>query len=429
MFHMGWFMKQGLGVQGWGAPWSGQIGQDWMLPDLYIDMAKALERACFDYMMIEDSSNVNDIYQGNMDYVLRKAASTPKNDPMPMVAILGHLTKRIGIVGTMSTSFYHPFMAARLGATLDHVTRGRAGLNLVTSSSHRAAQNYGLDQHYEHDERYRIAAEWAELTFKLWESWAPGAVVADEATGVYADAAKVHRVDFAGDYFKSRGPLNTIPGPQGRPVICQAGGSSAGRAFGAQYADTIIGSARGVAGMKAYRQDITDLMTGFGRDPKACKVLFLVSPVIAEDDASAKAKRDRIKAAEARNIEAKLASLSYFTGVDMSQFDLDQPLPEFDHNGHRSTVADFRKAGTTLRQMATHAATESVEIVGSPDSVAAQMGEIMQEVGGDGFLIGNTITRRSIAEIADGLGPALKRRKLTRSGYAHAHFRDNLLDF
>jgi alkanesulfonate monooxygenase SsuD/methylene tetrahydromethanopterin reductase-like flavin-dependent oxidoreductase (luciferase family) len=246
MFHMGWFMKQGLGVQGWGTPWSGSIGRDWMLPDLYIDMAKALERAGFDYMMIEDSSNVNDIYQGNMEYVLRKAASSPKNDPMPMVAILGHLTKRIGIVGTMSTSFYHPFMAARLGATLDHVTRGRAGLNLVTSSSHRAAQNYGLDQHHEHDERYRIADEWATLTFKLWQSWDEDAVIADDEQVVFADHEKVHHVNFAGQYFKSRGPLNTIPGPQGRPVICQAGGSPAGRDFGAKYADTIIGSARGV---------------------------------------------------------------------------------------------------------------------------------------------------------------------------------------
>jgi FMN-dependent oxidoreductase (nitrilotriacetate monooxygenase family) len=426
---MGWFMKQGLGVQGWGAPWSGQIGQDWMLPDLYLDMARGLERAGFDYMMIEDSSNVNDIYKGKMDYVLQKAASTPKNDPMPMVAILGYLTQRIGIVGTMSTSFYHPFMAARLGTTLDHVTRGRAGLNLVTSSSHRAAQNYGLDQHYEHDERYRIADEWAELACKLWDSWAPDSVIADPATGIFADPEKVHRVDFAGKYFKSRGPLNTIPGPQGRPVICQAGGSPAGRDFGAKYADTIIGSARGVAGMKAYRQDITERMIKHGRDPKDCKVLFLVSPVFGDDDAHAKDRRDRMKAAEAKNLEAKLVALSYFTGVDMSQFDPDQPLPEFDHNGHQSTVADFRRAGVTLRQMATHAATESVEIVGSPDSVAAQMGEIMEEVGGDGFLIGNTITRRSIAEIADGLSPALKRRGLTRKAYAHATFRDNLLDF
>jgi alkanesulfonate monooxygenase SsuD/methylene tetrahydromethanopterin reductase-like flavin-dependent oxidoreductase (luciferase family) len=181
--------------------------------------------------------------------------------------------------------------------------------------------------------------------------------------------------------------------------------------------------------MKAYRQDISERMIRQGRDPKDCKVLFLVSPVIGEDDAQARAKRDRIKAGEAKNLEAKLVALSYFTGVDMAQFDPEQPLPAFDHNGHQSTVADFRRAGTTLREMASHAATESIEIVGSADSVAAQMGEIMEEVGGDGFLLGNTITRRSIAEIADGLGPALKRRGLTRKAYAHAQFRDNLLDF
>jgi alkanesulfonate monooxygenase SsuD/methylene tetrahydromethanopterin reductase-like flavin-dependent oxidoreductase (luciferase family) len=168
-----------------------------------------------------------------------------------------------------------------------------------------------------------------------------------------------------------------------------------------------------------------------GRDPASCKILFLVSPVLGDTDAEAQDKRDRTKEAEARDITPKLAVLSYFSGIDMAQFDPDEPIADLiaNNNGHRSTLMEFAKVGSTLREMATHAATESVELIGTCDSVAGQMAEIMQQVGGDGFLIANTITRKAIAEITDGLATALRRRRLIRDEYTHARFRDNLLEF
>jgi FMN-dependent oxidoreductase (nitrilotriacetate monooxygenase family) len=430
MFHMGWFVPGG-GVQGWGTKWAGSIGRTWMLPDLYIDLSRALESAFFDYIIIEDSLMIADTFRGTMEYALAHAQTAPKNDPLPMLPLLAQATSYIGLVGTMTSTFYPPYTAARLATTLDHLTRGRVGLNVVTASSHRSAQNYGLEKHIEHDERYAMADEWMQVCNALWESWEPGAVVVDEEHGIYADYTKVHAIDFKGKYFSSRGPLNTIPGPQRRPVICQAGGSSAGRAFAAKHADTIISSVTDVADMKEYREDISKRMIAHGRDPKACKVLFFARPILADTDKEAKEIHERRNAAEANNIESQLALMSYFSGIDMSQFDLDEPLPDLSGriNGHQGTMADYAKSGKTLRQMASNRGGRSNRLVGSPDTVAAIMGEMMQAAGGDGFLIASPVTRKAVGEIADGLAPALRRRKLMRSGYGHEFFRDNLLEF
>lgn len=431
MFHMGWFLKAGFGVQGWNAKWSGAIATEWMRPKIYVEMARALERACFDYVMIEDSSMVNDTYQGSMCTTLARAAGAPKNDPMPLVPLIAAGTSRIGIVATVTTSFYPPFLAARLGTTLDHLTEGRVGFNLVTASGHRAAQNYGLDRHIEHDTRYRMADEWMQVVSALWESWEPDAVVADDETGIYADFSKVHPIEFEGEFFKCRGPLNTIPGPQRRPVICQAGGSPAGRDLAAQHADTIVASSNGVEAMKQFQGDIEARLARFGRSAADCKTMFLVSPVLGETDGEAQARYDAMLEGERRDMTGKLERFSYALGVDLAQFELDEPLPDLQGrvNGHQSSLKELTRHGGTLRDMLRFFSTESVPLVGSPDTVAAKMGEIMEEVGGAGFLIGNTVTRHSIAEIADGLAPALKRRKLIRDGYEHALFRQNLLAF
>jgi FMN-dependent oxidoreductase (nitrilotriacetate monooxygenase family) len=432
MFHMGWFLKAGFGVQGWGAEWSGAIADEWMQPEIYIEMARSLERAGFDYMMIEDSSMINDTYQSSMGVTLARASGAPKNDPMPLVPLIARGSSHIGVVATVTTSFYPPFLAARLGATLDHLTHGRVGFNIVTASGHRAAQNYGLEKHHEHDLRYEIADEWMEVVDRLWRSWAPEAVVADAANLVYADHTKVTPIHFEGRFFRSRGPLNTVPGPQGRPVICQAGGSPAGRNLAAKHADTVVGAANGIAGMKSYRAEVSERMIAHGRNPRDCKVLFLVSPILGETDAEARDRRDRMRAAEAADLVPRLERMSYMSGIDMSKYDLDETLPddiEQRVNGHQSSIREMLKTGGTLRDILRYTPVESVELVGTPDTVAGQMAEIMQEVGGDGFLIGNTVNRRAIAEIADGLGPALRRRGLTRDGYDHACFRDNLLAF
>jgi alkanesulfonate monooxygenase SsuD/methylene tetrahydromethanopterin reductase-like flavin-dependent oxidoreductase (luciferase family) len=193
-----------------------------MEPDIYMDLAQALERAHFDCIIIEDGSYIADAYQGLADWYLRTGYSTPKHDPMPLVPLLGYVTKHLGIIPTVTTSLYPPYLAARLGATLDHLTHGRLGLNIVTAHNDRSAQNFGLDRHHEHDHRHVMADEWMQVVNALWDSWEPGAIIADPVSGVLTDPAKVHPIHFEGRFYKCRGPLNAAPGPQGRPVICQA---------------------------------------------------------------------------------------------------------------------------------------------------------------------------------------------------------------
>ena len=432
MFHMGWFIAQGFGVHGWNQPWSGTIGTEWSKPDLYIDLARAIERAGFDYLMLEDGSLVPDSYGGTPEWFMRNAWMVPKNDPMPLVPLIGQATRYLGIVATMTTSFYPPFIGARLAATLDHLTEGRVGLNIVTAHNDRAAQNFGLDQHYEHDLRYEMADEWMEVAYKLWGSWAEGAVVRDEISGVFADYTKVNPIDHAGRFFKSRGPLNTLAGPQGRPVICQAGGSPAGRSFAARHADTILARFRSIDSARAFREDIHRLAIDHGRDPAQIKILYMMSAVIDETDEGAMNRLDQIRKGAARQAEYKLAFMSYASGKDFSKFDLDQPVPEIKTNAAQaSTAALTRAAGAqkTLREIAMETASGGFDYVGAPDTVAAQMGETMSAIGGDGFLVSHTLNRRTIAEFTDGLAPALRRRGLIRGTYSFSRFRDNLLEF
>ena len=431
MFHLGWFVGAGYSVHGWNQPWSASIGTDWMQPDLYIDLARALERACFDYMIIEDGSFVADAYKGSPEWYLHHAYSVPKSDPVPLVPLLGYVTKHLGIIPTVTTSFYPPFLAARLGATLDHLTQGRVGLNIVTAHNDRAAQNFGLDRHYEHDLRYEMADEWMQVVNQLWTSWQPGAILADQQTGVFADHTKIHPIHFDGRFYKCRGPLNTAPGPQGRPVICQAGGSPAGIAFAAKHADTVIAKVRGAAAARSFRQRMTEQMALIGRPPDACKVLFATSVVIGDTMDEAQEKRARMTASLADAMETKLAGMSYLSMVDFSRYDLDAPLPEITTNASRASFAAYLSGDgrKTLRQMLLDPSGGGLDFVGTPDSIAAEMGAVMQDVGGDGILFQDPLTRKTVVEITDGLIPALKKRGLTRSAYQHLHFRDNLLDF
>lgn len=431
MFHMGWFVFQGYGVHGWGQPWSGATATDWMKPDLYIDLARSLERAGFDYIMLEDGQLVPDSYKGSPEWFLANAWMVPKNDPMPLVPLIGQATSRIGIIATITTSFYPPFIAARLAVTLDHLTNGRVGLNLVTAHNDRSAQNFGLDKHYEHDLRYEMADEWMEVVSRLWSSWSEGAVVADHDAGIYADASKVHPIDFTGRFHKSRGPLNTFAGPQGRPVICQAGGSPAGRDFAAKHADTILARFRSVEQAKAFRDDVQRLMAAHGRKPGDCKIMFVMSAILDETEDGARQRVEHARQSAAAQMEHKLAFMSYASGVDFSKFDLDQPAPELKTNAAQaSTKALTTAAGKkSLREIVMDPATGGFDFAGTPDTVAAQMQETMQAIGGDGFLVNNVLTRRNIAEVADGLAPALRRRNLIRSGYRHERLRENLLEF
>ena len=443
MFHLGWFTNFAPPV--WEGRFSGRMGQpgngkEWANGRFYMDMARALERARFDYIMLEDSSMVSDAYEGSSRADLKHHLYAPKHDPLPLVPLRASVTENLGIVATASTSFYEPYPLARVMTTLDHVTRGRAGWNIVTSSEDRAAQNYGLDRLHEHDERYERADEFVDVVEKLWNSWEDGAIIMDRESGKYVDHTKVSTIDHEGTYYKVRGPLNTVPSPQRKPVICQAGGSPRGRQFAAEHADTIITQARGVENMKAYRDDIRARAEAAGRDPDDLKLLYIVSPVIGATEEEAWEAVEAGKAVAENNVEKALAHLSALTENDFSQYDLDAPVNTgITTNGHRTTLAEFLKLGDdgrSLREVAAGWNISAVDFVGSVESVAEHMGEVMEIVGGDGFLISGPMTRTYIGEITDGLVPELQRRGLTRKNYltttadgSKPTFRDNLKAF
>jgi FMN-dependent oxidoreductase (nitrilotriacetate monooxygenase family) len=439
MFGLGWFLGNGYGAQpwntqSWDGQWNGTNGADWAKPDLYVDLAKSLDRACFDFLFIEDTSMIEDTYGGSMEWSLKNARMAPKNDPLPLVPLMTQATKHLGVIATMSTVAYHPYLAARAMTTLDHLTEGRVGINVVTSVTDRVAQNFGLDQHHEHDLRYEMAEEWMDLVSALWESWDEGAVVRDESTGTFTDFRKVHTVDFRGKYFSSRGPLNTAPGPQRRPVVAQAGNSAPGRDLAAKHADTMLAHASSVESMKAFRDDMHERLLAHGRKPSDCKIFYVARPTIADSDEAA-AERDRLAQLHANDpvaIERRLWNLSYISGgrVDFGKFDLDEPISEVLGNGEQSTLATFyeQNKGKTLREAVTQSQPEGwrLGLTGSPDTVAARMGEVMDEVGGDGFLLYPDVNRRAISEVTEGLVPALQRRGLMRSSYEAGTFRDRL---
>ncbi|MDB5775460.1 MAG: FMN-dependent oxidoreductase, nitrilotriacetate monooxygenase family protein [Herbaspirillum sp.] len=431
-FHLGWFTS--FALDQWNHPFSSGGGKPWD-GKFYIEMAKTLERACFDYLMLEDTLMVSDSYGHSTEIYLKNGIMAPKHDPAPLAALIGAATTNIGIVSTLSTLAYPPFLLARLAATLDHIAGGRYGWNIVTSGEDLAAQNFGMDKLPPRELRYEMADEYMQVVNQLFTSWDADAVVMDRATDTYADFTKVRPIHFEGKFFKCRGPLNTAPSPQGRPTYVQAGGSPRGRAFAGKHADSIIAIMHGVTAMKEYRDDVRAKADAAGRNPDDVKVLFLAAPVLGETEEEAREKYQRGVSSKSF-IEQTLALFGSFTDIDFSQYELDQPLPgKLTTNGEQGSLDAFQQfgSGKTLRQLTVENGPQSsIELIGTPDQVAEKMGAAMEAVGGDGFLLKepfHLINRRYIHEITEGLVPALQRRGLTRTVYTKDTLRETLREF
>ena len=434
-FHMGWFMN--FIPPEWDTDDSSPDVADWANGDFYVDMARSMERAGFDLIMIEDTVMVADAYGGTMEGSLKHCQFAPKHDPLPLAVKLAAKTSRLGIVATLSTSFYPPYLLARACSTVDSIAAGRFGWNIVSSAEDRAAQNFGMDALPAHDERYNVAQEYFDVVNQLWDSWEPGAVVMDRETHTYADFRKVHTIDFEGKYFKSRGPLNTIPSPQHRPAFLQAGASPKGRQFAAGAADAIVASMNGPAAMKEYRDDVRARAEAAGRDPDDIKLLFTAGPVIAPTKAEAEAKLERILG-HPSYVEKQLVGIASNTEIDFRQFDLDEPLPrDLTTNGEQSSLQRFMEGDDsgkayTLRELTMLRARRGLDLVGTPHEVARKMAEVMEEVGGDGFLItkpGWNLSRSYITDICDGLIPELQRLGVVRTQYGKSTLRETLREF
>ncbi|MCU1690277.1 MAG: hypothetical protein JWN20_2205 [Jatrophihabitantaceae bacterium] len=431
-FHLGWF-QDGFRAPAWNRRWSGTSTRDWQDGSFYLDMARSFERACFDYFMIEDNNYIPDVYGGNEAAYLKYGQRAPKHDPTALAAIMTQVTRRMGIVATVATSETTPFHLARLMSTLDHLSHGRIGWNVVTGSNDRAAQNFGQEQQEPHDKRYDMADEFVETVRALWSSWDEGAVVMDRESGIYVDHTKVHTIDHRGEHYASRGPLNTLRSPQGHPVLVQAGVSPRGRAFTARHSDSVIAAANNLDDMQDLRISIRGLAAEQGRNPDDVKILFLAQPMIGETEDDAQRKADVWMADEQRFLDFGLSTLASVTTVDFAQFDPDEPLPlGLTTNGHQGQLDNMVKSRKPLRELTTGVVVGSREagFVGTAESVAERMAEAMDHVGGDGFLLTHfTPTRRYVDEICDGLVPALQDRGVVRTEYAHETFKENLLAF
>lgn len=412
-----------------GSPWDGKF---------HTEVAQALERACFDYVIIEDKLMVPESYGGSAERALRQGMVVPKHDPVPLAVAMGLATSHLGIVATLSTLAYPPFMTARLSSTMDSMLGGRFGWNIVTSAEDLAARNFGLEKLPTRDVRYAMADEYVDVVRRLFDSWDEDAVVLDRENGIYADHTKVRPIHFKGEYFSVRGPLNTVPSPQHRPAFVQAGASPRGRVFAARNADSVIAIANGVTGMKEFRDDVRKHAEAAGRDPDDVKVLFCVTPTLGETEQEARDKHQRMISSP-QFIHDILAETSALTEIDFAQFDLDEPLPyRLQTNGEQGSLDQLQQwgSGKTLRELVLDAAgglVSSVELVGTPDQVAERMGEVMEEVGGDGFMLTTPVlrlNRRWVADVTDGLVPALRRRGLTRDAYTPGNtLRQNLAEF
>ena len=431
LLHFGWFLGAGFGVQGWGDDSYG-VGYDWKKPQVYQDAARVFEASGLDLLVIEDGVTVPDTYGGTAEINLASARFVPKHDPLPLVPYLLGATSKLGIVPTLSASFYEPFTAARLLSTLQHFADGRLGFNVVTSGSDLAAQNYGLDKQIEHDLRYDRADEWIDVVRKLWRSWEPDAIVEDAAGRVFADYRKVHTIDHHGRFFTVRGPLTNAPLPE-EPVMVQAGASGRGQAFAGKNSDVVLALASTPERMRAHRDSVRQAAADAGRSPDDIRVLFVVQPIVtanAEESASVRAGRAELTQAA---IDEALQSISYLSGVDFKRFDLDAPLPELTTNNNQGTLDNFVKsapAGSTLREiLQTRAQGDGLAVIGTADEIADHLATLGEQVGGDGFLFTGHVHPANVHRILDPLVPALRRRGVLRTELGDGGLRRNLLDF
>ena len=401
----------------------------------YQDIARTLEAARFHMAFIDDRLAMPSRYGDSYAEAVEHGVRVVKLDLVPVITAMGLATSHLGLGATYSTTYYSPFHVARLFASLDHFTAGRAAWNVVTSLNDSEAHNFGVPEHLEHDDRYDVADEFMEAACALWDSWDDGAVVADRGKGRFADASMVRRADYAGQHFSSRGPLTTPRPPQGYPVIIQAGQSERGRRFAARWGELLFVIFPTSEGCKAYRDDLRARAGAMGRDPDAVRVAPAVYVVVGETEQEAAEKLEFIDGL-ARPMDS-LALLSEVFNYDFSQHPPEEPLSDevmasmtglrgfldrvvqLSGNANPSVNDFVRWSGRgTLRELPT--------FNGTPSQVADQMEGWFGTGSCDGFVLAATHMPGAYEDFARLVVPELQRRGLFRREYAPGTLRDNL---
>jgi len=390
--------------------------------DWYVEQARLAEAAKFDLVFIVDSPFIT---PDTAPHFLNRL------EPLTLLSALALATSHIGLVGTLTTSYWEPYNVARQFGSLDHISKGRAGWNVVTTGLEGAAGNYGRDAHFPHAERYARAREFVDVVQGLWDSYEDDAFVADKAGGVFLDKTKQHRLDHRGDFFSVAGPLALSRSPQGQPVIFQAGDSTQGRDLGAAIADGTFTIAADLATGQVYYADLKARAAALGRNPDHIKVLPGLSPILADSDAEAQAiVRAQDEALDFGKLLVQLGRA--FNYHDFAQYDPDAPFPDVSgltlnsYKGHAERiVATARAEGLSLRQTAWRFGQWRSPFVGSPETVADEIERWFVGRAADGFNL--RVTRPGeFALFRERVVPILQKRGLFRTDYAGQTLRSHL---
>ncbi|ACB94814.1 LLM class flavin-dependent oxidoreductase [Beijerinckia indica] len=420
-------LKLGFILHGAGRTWS-----DWRHKEaepnastnfaFYKRQAQLAEAGKFDFLFVADSV-----------YITEKSSPHYLNrfEPLTILSALAGATEHIGLVGTLTVSYSEPFNVARQFASLDQISGGRAGWNVVTSWLEGSAANYSKSAHLAHDRRYQLAKEYLDVVQGLWDSWEDDALIHDKESGVFFDPEKLHRLDHQGEFFQVRGPLNIARSAQGQPVIFQAGSSEDGRNFAAQKAEAIFVHHETIEEARLYYRDVKARAEGFGRDPSKLLILPSVAPIIGSTEAEAEARYQEI--AGLVSIENALSMLGRpFNDHDFSVYDLDAPFPEVGADALNSTqsavlkiIAAAREENLTLRQVALRFATPRGDFVGTPEQVADKFQLWLETGASDGFVMFASL-HRDLELFVETVVPILQARGLYRQDYDGTTLRENL---
>jgi alkanesulfonate monooxygenase len=423
--HLGAFMRP-VGIHtGW-----------WRYPGAYPDanfnlkhlvrFIQTLERGRFDAFFMADHLAVLNMPMA----ALRRSGTATSFEPMTLLSALSMVTERIGLIATGSTTFDEPYHVARRFASLDHISNGRAGWNIVTTSNPDAALNFGLTEHVEHDERYRRAREFYDVVTGLWDSWADDAWLRDQQSGIFFDPARLHVLNHKGEHLSVRGPLNIARPVQGWPVIVQAGASEAGRQFAAETSEAIFASSRTIDEGRRFYADMKGRMKALGRPPEHLKILPGALVIVARTHAEAEEKRALLDSLV--HPDSSLPNLSMRLGVDASGFDLDGPLPEIpqtnaSQSGRDALVALAKRDNLTVRQLAQMVGGYGgLQLVGTPGEIADTMQEWLETEASDGFNIMFHTVPAGLDDFVDMVVPELQRRGLFRREYEGTTLREHL---
>ena len=394
------------------------------------NLARTLERGCFDGVFFADSPATHAVYKGSVVPSVQYGASWPNHDPMPLVAIMAAATQHLGIGVTLSTTGTTPYLATRRISTLNYLSRGRVGWNIVSGFSNAEHLANGMATQMAHDERYDQADEFMAICYELWNSVPADAILKNAATSQFADPDKIRQVDFRGKYLSCKAVAPVLPSDYGLPLLFQAGSSGRGMKFAMDHAEIIFAIQGHLPGMKKSMDQLRTASREHGKttDPK---VLYGLQPIVRSTELEAKARMDELT--QRIPLDAILARLSGVFGVDLSQFDPDKPLSEMDTQASRGlmsatlTAADGR--AVTLRDAASQWALSVAipQIIGTPETVATEIEHLWRETGCYGFNLSPTTNPDSVDDFVDQVVPILQKRGVFRTEYEGETFRQNLM--